>query len=111
MTARPLNTFGFVSNQNDRIMYETALTAITQLELWDFMKNFSGESFMFSNQPEVSQIYEKIEELGYTGHSGTSFGLTLRTMQFIANNSIEEYRLNYIANNNRYQNNEENPPQ
>ena len=105
-----MNTFDFILNANDRIMYETALTAITQLELWDFMKNFSGESFMFSNQPEVSQIYAKIEQLGYSGHSGASFGLILRTMQFIANNSFEEFRLNYIANCNN-QNNDINPPQ
>jgi hypothetical protein len=95
----PLNTFEFVTNTSDRIMYETALTAITQLELWDFMKNFSGESFMYSNQPEIRQIYEKIEQLGYNGHSGASFGFTLRTMQYIATHSLEEFRICYIANN------------
>jgi len=95
----PLNTFDFIRDQNDRVMHETALTAITQLELWDFMKNFSGNSFMFSNEPEISQIYEKIEELGYTGHSGASFGSIMRIMQSIANDGFEIFKQNYIANN------------
>jgi hypothetical protein len=92
----PLNTFDFIHDQNERIMYETALTSITQLELWDFMKNFSGTSFMFSNLPEILQIYDRIEELGYVGHSGCSFGCVMRTMQYIANHSLEEFQQSYI---------------
>ena len=91
-----VNTFGFIPS-TDRIMYETAFNAITQLELWNYMKNFRGESFMFSNDPEVMRIYKKIEQLGYVGHSGCSFGCIMRTMEFIANNGIERFEQDYRA--------------
>jgi len=99
--ALPLNTFNFIISKNDRTMYETALTAITHLELWAFMKNFpEHEHFMFSSSPEVSRIYNKIEELGYTGHSGSSFAYTMRVMEYIAKNSIAKFREEYMKNNN-----------
>ena len=97
--ALPLNTFDFIQNDTERILYETALTAITQLELWAFMKNFpENENFMFSNCEEVSQIYNKIEELGYSGHSGSSFGITMRVMEYISKYGIEKFREEYMKN-------------
>jgi hypothetical protein len=95
--ATAVNTFEFIPI-GQRIMYESAFNAITQLELWDFMKNFKGESFMFSNSSEVEQIYKKIEELGYCGHSGGSFGCILRDMQYIAINGIASFQEIYINN-------------
>jgi len=78
-------------------MYDTAFNAITQLELWNYMKNFSGESFMFSKDEEVMQIYRKIEQLGYYGHSGASFGCIMRTMEYIAKNSLAAFEAEYTT--------------
>uniref|UniRef100_A0A6C0HZ58 Uncharacterized protein n=1 Tax=viral metagenome TaxID=1070528 RepID=A0A6C0HZ58_9ZZZZ len=108
---RPLNTFNFITDYNERLMHETALIAITQLELWDFMQNFSGESFMSSRQPEIMQIYLKIEQLGYGLHSSASFGCIMRSMEYIAVNGIDEYREYYLSNfnnNNNVNNNTNN---
>jgi len=91
-----VNTFGFIPS-GQRIMYETAFNAITQLELWAYMKNFKGKSFMFSGGPEVERIYNRIEQLGYNGHSGCSFGCIMRTMEFIAKNGIERFEQDYRA--------------
>jgi hypothetical protein len=88
-------TFNFIP-ENERSMYTTAYNAITQLELWDYMRNFNEESFMFSSAKEVSKIYEKIGELGYGGHSGASFGFIMRQMQQIAKNGLQEYISRYI---------------
>jgi hypothetical protein len=77
-------------------MYETAFNAITQLELWTYMKNFCGESFMFSKDTEVDHIYNKIVELGYAGHSGCSFGCTMRTMEFIAKHGLDTFEKYYL---------------
>jgi hypothetical protein len=33
-----------------------------------------------------------MEELGYDGHSGASFGWTMRTMQYIANHGEKKYK-------------------
>lgn len=76
----PLNgDFYYIKSKTDRIMFSTAYKAITQTETWDYIKTLESH---FS--PESDRIYKKIEELGYTGHSGCSFMITLREMQFIA---------------------------
>ena len=87
--------FEFIESDN-RIMYATAHCAINQLELWNFMKEDPGsKGFMFLGAPEVKQIYEKIENLGYTGHSGASFGCILRAMQYIAENVYDKFKEEY----------------
>jgi hypothetical protein len=81
---------------DSRIMYTTVHAALTQLELWDFIKKDPGSGgFMYSDAPEVTQIYEKVEKLGYSGHSGASFGCILRTMQYIANHGYDHFREEY----------------
>ena len=94
LMALSVNVFNFVP-EYERIMYETAFNAITQLELWTYMKNFKGESFMFSNDKEVNWIYSKIENLGYCGHSGASFGFIMRTMEYIAKNGLNKFQEEY----------------
>lgn len=80
-----------------RTMYVTAYNAINQLELWDFIKKDPGEGgFMFSNAPEITQISNKIEQFGYTGHSGASFGHTMRAMQYIGNHGYDKFKAEYI---------------
>ena len=93
-----LNTFGFIP-EGQRTMYTSAFDAITQLELWPFMRNFSRESFMFSSSPEVSQISDRISQLGYDGHSGASFGFTMRAMEYIAKNGLDMYQEAYQIQN------------
>lgn len=93
--ATSVNTFNFIPYEQ-RQMYETAFNAITQLELWTFMRNFNDESFMFSSSPEVMRIYKKIEELGYNGHSGASFGCTMRAMEYISKNSVSAFQREYL---------------
>jgi len=92
------NTFDFIPNNDERIMISTAVTAITQLELWDFIKDFKEKSFMLSEDKRVNKIYNKIEELGYSGHSGGSFGITMRHMEYIAKNGFEKYKNSYSNN-------------
>jgi len=86
-----LNTFDFIP-ETQRIMYTTAFDAITQLELWSFIRDFQGESFMFSSAPEIMRIYKKIEELGYGGHSGGSFGCVMRAMEYIGKNGLDKFQ-------------------
>jgi cation transport regulator ChaC len=55
-------------------------------------------SYMFNNDNELQRIYNKIEELGYNGHSGASFGYIMRHMQFIAKNGIENHKQMFLQN-------------
>lgn len=58
---------------------QNALAVIKELQLEDFVKNFDEETgFMWSSDPRVHQIGEKLES---DGHSGASFALTLRECQ------------------------------
>jgi hypothetical protein len=82
--------FEYVKNQNIRLMLENAWQAITLTESWDFVKQ-KIESFSISENPIILKIINKMEELGYYGHSGCSFGVIMREMQYIAQNGEKEY--------------------
>jgi hypothetical protein len=75
--------FDYVSNIWEREMYENAWQAITLTNMWDFVKQ-DIDSFMFSLDPRLDTIGEKMAEIGYNGHSGTSFGRTMRQMQYLS---------------------------
>ena len=87
--------FDYVKTKNEKEMLETAYKAISQTELWDFVEEPIA-CFTFSNDPRVTIIFNKIEELGYKGHSGFSFGWTMRAMQTIARHGEEHYRKVYL---------------
>jgi hypothetical protein len=90
--------FEYIKDNWTRDMLINAWQAINITETWDFVKQ-PIESFMFSNDPRVNIIYNKIEELGYTGHSGSSFGCTMRTMQYIATYGEKKFREEQLAQN------------
>jgi nanoRNase/pAp phosphatase (c-di-AMP/oligoRNAs hydrolase) len=83
--------FAYVKDQWTREMLLNAWQAITITELWDFVKE-DIDSFMFSHDPRVTRIYNKMEELGYGGHSGASFGCTMRNMQYLAEHGEEKFK-------------------
>jgi hypothetical protein len=82
--------FLYINSENTRYILQNAWAAITQLELWNYMK-LDTDSYMFNNNPLVNKIYQKIEDLGYYGHSGSSFGWTMRQMQYIAKYGETEF--------------------
>ena len=83
--------FNTISDEHSRFMLKNAHQAITMAEAWQFMRTFNDQSFMFSSNPIVSDIMKKMSELGYDGHSGSSFGWTMRQMEFLAINGKEVY--------------------
>lgn len=93
-----LNTFDYIPEYK-RNIYSTAFDAITQLELWPFMKNFNEKSFMFSSSPEIQRIYNQIKLLGYTGHSGSSFGFIMREMEYIGKHGLNKFEEEYKTQN------------
>jgi len=91
--------FDYINNKSTREMLINAWNSITQLELWNYMKN-DTDSYMFNNDKEVYLIGNKMIELGYNGHSGCSFGWTMRQMQYIAKNGERQYANEIILQNN-----------
>jgi hypothetical protein len=77
-------------------MVLSAIQAIDMLEAWDELASYSppvDKGFMFDNSDFINKINSKIAEL-YDGHSGSSYGWTMRQIEYIAKNGAE----NYVAN-------------
>ena len=94
---RGSGNFDYLKSQSEIKMLSTAFQAITLTELWDFLEK-PIDSFMCSGDKRVRTIYNKIEELGYHGHSGSSFGLTMRNMQQLALKGEEAFKQMMLLN-------------
>jgi hypothetical protein len=80
----------------DREVYANAWKAVTETETWEFVKNYDVGSFMLSTDTRVHMIASKMVELGYDGHSGSSFGSIMRVMQYIAKYGEQKFMSKYI---------------
>jgi hypothetical protein len=71
-------------DSHSREMVQDAYETAVKLELLDAIKNLNPQNgFMFTN----SQIIDKISaNLKYSGHSGCSFGWTMREVEYLAKN-------------------------
>jgi hypothetical protein len=81
----------YIKNKLEREMYTNAWNAITLTNNWDFVAQ-NIENFAFSTDPRIYEITEKMEELGYNGHSGVSFSLTMRSMQYLVKYGEEKFK-------------------
>ena len=86
-------TFEYITTPGDRKMLATAYQAITVTETWEYVKNMQE---MDSSVPETKRIFGKIVAFGYHGHSGCSFSITMRAMQYIAKHGEANFRENFI---------------
>ena len=77
-------------NATDSAMFSNMSHAITAAGAWDWIRDFNGESFMFSTDPMIQRITEKMGE-GANQHSGASFGICMRTMEYIAKHGWDSY--------------------
>lgn len=70
-------------------LFKNAYDAITDENLWDFFKTYEPPNgFMFSDAPELRRLDARLEPMG---HSGASYGLSLRAMQYIAKRGWGEF--------------------
>ena len=87
-------SFNFVKDSSERLMLTNAYNAINLTETWDFLSS-DIESFIFSDDDRIVKISSMMKELGYDGHSGMSFGYTMRSMQYIAKYGLDKFELLY----------------
>jgi hypothetical protein len=76
-------------SKSDAEFLQDAADAITTAEAWDYIRTFSGESFIFSNSTQLSQIKAHMKKLDQ--HSGSSYGVVMRHMEMIAKDGWESY--------------------
>jgi hypothetical protein len=86
-----LGEFLYVGDVRERTMLQNGWAAVNELELWNFMKQ-DIDNYCWSDAPEVLRIGAKMGELGYDGHSGASFGWTMRQLQYIGQHGEAAYR-------------------
>ena len=80
-------------SENDKLMVQAGIDAVTGAEMWDWLKTYEpdeGKGFMYSDHPNLDKINSRMYKL-YNGHSGSSYGWTMRQLQFIAKNGFNAY--------------------
>jgi len=78
---------------NEKKMVQAGIDAVTRTEMWPWMAAYEpeeGNGFMFSTHPNLDKINSVMHKL-YDGHSGSSYGWTMRQLQFIAKNGFDAY--------------------
>ena len=97
-------SFDFV-NSYDQPSFENAHYAITQCELWEWIRDFdppTSEGFMFCDTPELKRIKTAMFEHNDSvagGHSGSSYAYVMRLMQYIATHGFADFKETYLLNN------------
>ncbi len=78
----------------DREMIESGFQAVSSVEGgWEFLSTYDpGQGgFMFSSPPpKMNEINDAVNRL-YGGHSGASYGCTMRVLQYIAKRGWDVY--------------------
>jgi hypothetical protein len=92
--------FLYVEDINTRRLLQYTWSAVSYVEgAWEFLKR-DIESFTWSTDPIIGQIYDETVALGYNEHSGCSFGCALRELQYIAKHGEKEYIKHYLLSKN-----------
>jgi len=86
--------FDFIEDSSERLILTNAYNAITLTETWGFVSS-DIESFMFLDDYRINEITSMMKKLGYNGHSGFSFGYTMRSMQYIARHGLDKFKSLY----------------
>jgi hypothetical protein len=92
----PIGDFSFLADKEWRIMCQDMFDAVTAADMWAEVAAGPGDGgFMFSRAPFISKISAQMK---YDGHSGSSFGITMRNMQAIAINGWDTWAAEQQAN-------------
>lgn len=84
--------FSFIQDKGTRLMLEEAYETVEKLGAWEELKSndVPGEGgYMFSTHPVVNKIAKACPDT--VGHSGSSWGWTMRQIDFIAKGGWDAY--------------------
>ena len=92
------NKFAFIEDIDSREYLQSAHQAITSCELWDWLRDYNTNAFMWDRSPELAIIKEKMREDPINGnHSGASYGWTMRQMEAVAKSGYDAYKQEYMV--------------
>jgi len=70
------------ADQNTKQLVHNAVEAVNKLKLWDWFRTYNPErGYMFENHENIDAMTRETETMG---HSGATFGFTLRYIQNMA---------------------------
>ena len=89
--------FEFVDDEQTREYLKSAHRAITTCELWDWMSTYNPDSgFMWSQHPNMDKIKKEMRKDEINSyHSGSSYALIMREVEYIAKHGIAVYKLKF----------------
>ena len=81
-TSKMSRNYSELFSKNEAAMLQDADNAITECNLWDWMNVYDPPNgFGLDNHPNLTRINNAMK---YGGHSGASYGWTMRQMEYIA---------------------------
>lgn len=90
--------FEFVNVDYERAYLKSAHKAISTCELWEWLRIYvplENKGFMLSSTPELDKINNELrKDPTNQTHSGSSYAMVMRIMEYIAKNGYECYKLN-----------------
>ncbi len=96
MAIPPRGDFSFLNHSEFELMFTDAYQAIEKAGAWETMRSDPGErGYMFTRSAELDTIKQYMT---YDGHSGWSYGWTMRMMQRLARIGWEAFVKEYLEN-------------
>jgi hypothetical protein len=95
--------FDFITCDATRECMINGCWALDQTALWDWLRSYEvnpKDGFTFSSDKNIYTIGYKMESSDSPipiSHSGASFGITMRNLDYIAKNGFEAYKNLYIS--------------
>lgn len=90
--------FDFVKSDFERACLKSAHRAISTCELWEWLRIYmprENRGFMWSSSPELDRINQELwKDPLNANHSGSSYGMIMRIMEYIAKNGYDCYKRN-----------------
>jgi hypothetical protein len=86
------DNFACVNDEQTQLYFRSAYNSIMQLELWPWIQQNNGP-FIMNKSPEMTMLKERMWEDDINSyHSGASYALVMREMEFIAKEGYEKFR-------------------
>jgi hypothetical protein len=88
--------FSFIKSAPRRLMFEDAFQVLESIpNAWTYLSQSNvpdhQTGFMFSSDAFLKEIGNQIDKDGKIGHSGSSYGATMRVMEFIAKHGWDAF--------------------
>jgi hypothetical protein len=84
--------FDFINDNSIKEFLQSAHKAITNCEMWDWIRMSQVTSFMYDNGPEMKKIRKEMDKDPINMyHSGSSYGWIMREIEYVAKYGYIKY--------------------